>query len=154
MFNRKKRRALAGKMQTCDEAGTQGNRSKIPSGFSNFPTLQLFHIFLHNNQMTRQKHSTGSLQWNRCCIFRPAFGCCAPQMLVEIVIFSIFCADKLKNATRPAFWFKLKKPVFLLDFESYFCIFLAFQHKKFWKWLFWPAFGVPSTQTLVEIYNK
>ena len=26
--------------------------------------------------------------------------------------------------------------------------------KKRWKWLFWPAFGVRSTQMLVEIYNK
>ena len=25
-----------------------------------------------------------------CCIFRPAFGCCAFQTLVEIVIFSVF----------------------------------------------------------------
>ena len=32
--------------------------------------------------------------------------------------------------------------------------FLAFQHKKHWKLLFWPAFGVRSTQTLVEIFNK
>ena len=24
------------------------------------------------------------------CIFRPAFGCCTPQTLVEIVIFSVF----------------------------------------------------------------
>ena len=30
-----------------------------------------------------------------CSIFRPAFVCCAPQMLVEILIFSIFCAKKL-----------------------------------------------------------
>ena len=29
---------------------------------------------------------------HHCCIFRPAFGGCAPQMLVEIVIFSIFSA--------------------------------------------------------------
>ena len=32
-----------------------------------------------------------------CCIFPPAFGCCAPQTLVEIVIFSIFYAKKLKK---------------------------------------------------------
>ena len=31
---------------------------------------------------------------NKCCIFRPAFGCCAFQMLVEIVIFRAFCAKK------------------------------------------------------------
>ena len=28
------------------------------------------------------------LAFNHCCIFRPAFGCCARQMLVKIVIFS------------------------------------------------------------------
>ena len=33
----------------------------------------------------------------RCCIFWPAFGCCIPQTLVEIVIFSIFCAKNLKK---------------------------------------------------------
>ena len=27
-----------------------------------------------------------------CCIFQPAFGCCAPQTLVKIVIFSVFSA--------------------------------------------------------------
>ena len=32
-----------------------------------------------------------------CCILRPAFGCCALQMLVEIVIFSIFNNKKLKK---------------------------------------------------------
>ena len=32
-----------------------------------------------------------------CCIFGPAFGCCAPQTPVEIVIFSVFCAEKLKK---------------------------------------------------------
>ena len=31
-----------------------------------------------------------------CCIFRPVFGCCAPQLLVEIVIVSIFYAKKQK----------------------------------------------------------
>ena len=34
-----------------------------------------------------------------CCIFQPVFGCCAPQALVEIVIFSIFYAKKLKKVT-------------------------------------------------------
>ena len=32
------------------------------------------------------------------CIFWPAFGCCAPQTLVEIVIFSVLCSKKLKKA--------------------------------------------------------
>ena len=34
----------------------------------------------------------------KCCIFRPAFGCCALQTLVEIVIFSIFAAKNPKKA--------------------------------------------------------
>ena len=32
------------------------------------------------------------------CIFRPAFGCCALQTLIETVIFSVFYAKKLKKA--------------------------------------------------------
>ena len=32
-----------------------------------------------------------------CCIFQPAYGCCALQTLVEIVIFSVFCAKNLKK---------------------------------------------------------
>ena len=32
-----------------------------------------------------------------CCIFWPAFGCCACQMLVEIVIFSVFAAKNFKK---------------------------------------------------------
>ena len=35
-----------------------------------------------------------------CCIFRPVFGCCAPQALVEIVIIGIFCAKKLKKCKK------------------------------------------------------
>ena len=37
--------------------------------------------------LTCAKHS---LKVGFCCTFRPGFGCCAPQTLVEIVIFSIF----------------------------------------------------------------
>ena len=33
-----------------------------------------------------------------CCIFRPAFGCCALQTLVEMTIFSIFTHFFLKKA--------------------------------------------------------
>ena len=32
-----------------------------------------------------------------CCIFRPAFGCCARQTLVQIVIFSVLAAKNLKK---------------------------------------------------------
>ena len=41
-----------------------------------------------------------------CCIFRPAFGFCAPQMLVEIVIFSVFL---LKSLTMQKFDSKSSK---------------------------------------------
>ena len=51
---------------------------------------------------------------------------------------------------------KSKKPVFckiLQLFFYFFALFKQFSRKKCWKWLFWPAFGVPSTQTLFQIYN-
>ena len=32
-----------------------------------------------------------------CCIFRPSFGCCARQRLVDIVIFSVFAAKNQKK---------------------------------------------------------
>ena len=35
---------------------------------------------------------------NRCCIFWPAFVCCTLWMLVEIFVFNLFFAKKLKNA--------------------------------------------------------
>ena len=35
---------------------------------------------------------------DRCCIFRPAFGCCALKTLVEIDIFSVFAAKNIKKA--------------------------------------------------------
>ena len=38
-----------------------------------------------------------NVAWPCSCIFRPAFGCCAPQLLVKIVIFCIFYAKKQKN---------------------------------------------------------
>ena len=38
------------------------------------------------------------VDWVECCIFRPAFGCCAVQSLVKRIIFSIFSAKKLKKA--------------------------------------------------------
>ena len=47
-----------------------------------------------------------------CCIFRPAFGCCACQTLVKIVIFSIFCAKNIKSKKFAANF--SKKTVFLL----------------------------------------
>ena len=50
----------------------------------------------------------------------------------------------------------LKNMCFLQNFETNFFLFLrflGFQHKKRCKWLFRPAFGVRSTQTLVKIYN-
>ena len=60
---------------------------------------------------------------------------------------------------RPAFWCKLKKPFFVkfcckfLAFFSFFSFFSFFPLKTS-KWRFRRAFGVRSTQTLVEIYNS
>ena len=43
--------------------------------------------------------------------------------------------------------------LFFAEFCCKILAFLGFLHKKRWKWLFPPAFGVRSTQTLVKIYN-
>ena len=62
-----------------------------------------------------------------CCIFWPVFGCCVPQLLVEILIFSIklkffttfyrrkgvFIRENLLNL---GIWCNQKTPVFLLNF--------------------------------------
>ena len=45
-----------------------------------------------------------------------------------------------------------QKMCVLLNCASNFLLF-TFQHKKHWKRIFGPAFGVHSTQTLVKIYN-
>ena len=45
----------------------------------------------------------------KCCIFWPAFECCAPKILVEIFIFSMFVLKSWKNAKSnkfgAKFWF-------------------------------------------------
>ena len=103
---------------------------------------------------------------NSCRIFRPAFGCCTLQTLVEIVIFSVFAAKKLKKQEKEKAHFfgnktvdqrsgaNLKKTVFCRNLLQISCFFKAFLQQKCWKWLFRPSFGVCSTQTLVEIYNQ
>ena len=46
------------------------------------------------------------------------------------------------------------KKLFFAEICCKFLAFLGFLQQKRWKWLFRPAFGVRSTQTLVEIYNS
>ena len=56
------------------------------------PTKNIFSVFLS----LAKKFSS----WNLlplCCIFQPVFGCCALQIIVEIWVFNIFCAKKLKK---------------------------------------------------------
>ena len=97
--------------------------------------------------------STGWSEYLNCCIFHPAFGCCTPQKLVKIVIFSVFCAKKLKKARNlqqnfaknTFFWVCTKTLV-----DCFIPKKISFFH---WNCIFWPAFWVRSTQTLVEIYN-
>ena len=51
-------------------------------------------LFCHIN-ICRIEYRLGS-KYHVYCIFRPAFGCCSPKMLVKIFILSIFSAKKLK----------------------------------------------------------
>ena len=43
--------------------------------------------------------------------------------------------------------------LFAYKHRDYMILLLAFKHNKCWKWRFQPAFGMRSTQTLVEIHN-
>ena len=86
-------------------------------------------------QKTESVHKVKMLDMISCCIFPPAFGCCAPQTLVEIVIFSIFMQKAEKIFKKVTNFIKIS----------------AFLPKQCWKWLFPPAFEVCSTQTLVEV---
>ena len=57
----------------------------------------------------------------------------------------------------PYIWVQTQKKLFLakfcLDFLPFLSCFELLSRKR-WKSLFQPAFGVPSTQMLVKIYNK
>ena len=67
------------------------------------PFLIKIEMRLFINDVTQIGHKFVSFPaplLDRCCIFRPAFGCCAPQTLVEIVIFSVFSAKKLKKSKK------------------------------------------------------
>ena len=76
--------------------------------------------------------------------------------LIQISLIITSC-HSLAITTQPAFWCKHRKQIFSLNFASNLSLFLpfsAFQHNKCWKSIFRPAFAMPSTQTLVEIYNR
>ena len=97
-----------------------------------------------------------------CWIFWPAFGCYTLQNL-NIYDLQLF---KGKNVFLDKFYYffgnktvdqrfgENLKNLFLAEICCKFLALLAFLHTKCWKWLFQPAFGVRSTQTLVEIYNR
>ena len=55
---------------------------------------------------------------NMCPIFLPAFGCCAPQRLFEILIFSIFSAKNLKNTKSNKFAAKFSKKTCFLSLHQ------------------------------------
>ena len=77
-----------------------------------------------------QNNKTGldPFQDRFCCIYQPAFGWCTPNMLVEIFIFSVFCAQKLKNAKSNLFDYAVDSPspCFLLNFAANLLPFLNF----------------------------
>ena len=113
-----------------------------------------------------------------CCIFQPAFGCCAPQMLVKKVIFSVFTHFFLKKARnffkKHVFWslhqnagrlfYSQKNELFFskntfLHVKCYFKQRLECAAPKRWSKYttavvyFDQLSGARSTQTLVEIHK-
>ena len=49
---------------------------------------------------------------------------------------------------------KTNNKLSLLLFMSLIVVFFMFSMQKMWKSIFWPVFGVRSTQKLVKFYNK
>ena len=118
-----------------------------------------------------------------CCIFWPAFGCCALRTLVEIVIFSAFAAKNLKKARNLQQIFAKNRcpqlrttPKCLSTPGENVILWQGFRMKdqilpkfwiveyiqnglkstdvlKCWKGLFQPANGMPNTLLLIEVHN-
>ena len=88
-----------------------------------------------SNWVAYNKRVSSKLYDNGCCIFRPAFGCCAPQTLVEIFIFSIFVLNSFNLGINhsTSILVQTKNKFFLLNFVAnllLFCIFSAFSTKN------------------------
>ena len=79
-----------------------------------------------------------------CCIFQPAFGCCALQALVKIVIFSVFAAKNLKKERnlnfnkKNSFFFKFAPERWSTVWFPKNELFHGFIYKKL-KWKFYCA---------------
>ena len=67
--------------------------------YKNLYILLLVFFFDVENSLTARQVSVQGLLVPRCCIFQQAFGCCAPQALFKIVLFSIFVV-KAKKAQK------------------------------------------------------
>ena len=52
------------------------------------------------------------------CIFQPAFGCCALQTLLAIVIFTVFSAKKLKKQEICSKFLQKTRLKFTTDFSN------------------------------------
>ena len=84
--------------------------SKLCIGY--YLQLNMSHQIVGNVWLTMQIISY--FQWTpcvshnfrlkKCCIFRPAFGCCTRQTLVKIVIFSVCAAKTLKMTISTSVW--------------------------------------------------
>ena len=59
-----------------------------------------------------------------CCIFQPAFGCCALQTLVKICFFNVFHAKRAENYEK---WGKIKSPLLILLSGQHIIVLLWFE---------------------------
>ena len=134
----------------------------------NLNIIALKHIWSDSNLFwmyaLKNKTERGKFQ-----VFRVLYISTNVEIMVEIGIFSIFMQKSWKIAKKQQIWAKVSKKVFfkfapkrwskdLFPKRSFFLVFKfflvieSFLYNKLWKWLFQPAFGLRSTQTLVEIY--
>ena len=142
--------------------------------------FSIFHVFLlfpsqaekkKKKMQNIRKNNTksGLLVWKRQKnmeklqkrLFQPANGVRSTRLLVIIHNITqnqffylwrrVFSGNKTLNQCLSA----KSKDTFCLVFPhfSFFFLFQLFDTKKHWKSRFHPAFGVPSTQRLIKIYN-
>ena len=86
----------------------------------------------------------------KCCIFDQRLGAANSKRWSKYFFFNIFCTKKMKSKKKQENGCNIlqKKNSFLSLHQN------AGRGQKLWKSIFQPAFGVRSTHTLVETYNK
>ena len=125
--------------------------------------LKITQLKFTNHYMMKTKKTLRPLLMENCCNLELHKWCYKSLELDSCVVYFDQRLGAGHSKCRSKYFFGNKtvnqcfganlKNLFFAKFCCKFLAFLAFLHKKCWKWLFWPAFWVRTTQTLVKIYN-